>query len=622
MPVVGGSGGGVPASISGVSISGLAIVGGELIATPIGAIGSPSPVVTFQWVSGGVEVPGQIASSYSPVELDSGGTVSVIVTATNLGGSATATASVQVLTDTSGGTGTTPGGSGGGGGITSGTGDDDGNTGTNVNIVDGPAADPTDLDAVAPTYTSFSMTNSGSSLEEDWSYMKSLVENVWTDLQGSAEAIEGTTLADGTFIAVGEVAAGAAIEIEEFPVIMFGVGLLIGEYVFGWILQKVANLFPNPGVFGWHPLGFIKSGLQSVGKALDKSAEDIAGTLIGIVITPVRMLVGLFQRLINVGSQAHAKSATLNNETIPQARHDAVVTANSYTDDSIATVKAQEQTALDKLTTDTNQAISIVKTEAIVGAQQALQTAMDQVIKQIQGDEDTLEKLVTEVQTTLPAEVQQQVNDVIATENQKLTSTATTLTTQMQGIQTEIQNGQATIAAANTDIANATTQIDQLTLQGGNNTQAIATLQQGITAAQETIKNWTTTIDDLESQITGISTTLGNVQQAQQLNTNQLAPFETVGAIGLATVIATIVSTINTIKTEIDTCLVDNCDPTKPNNIHNVLKDILGAITAAAEIGFVAEAVRDPLGTANSLSGTLDAVDDSATSLLNDLLSL
>jgi hypothetical protein len=92
--------------------------------------------------------------------------------------------------------------------------------------------------------------------------------------------------------------------------------------------------------------------------------------------------------------------------------------------------------------------------------------------------------------------------------------------------------------------------------------------------------------------------------------------------VGLTAVVATIATSIKNIQTQIDTCLVDNCDQTKPNNIHNILKDILGAITAASEIAFIAEAVHDPLGTANLLAPTLDGIDSAAVATLNALLDL
>lgn len=620
MPVVGQSG--VPATIQSVGISGLAAVGYTLIATPVGAIGSPSPTVTYQWRSGAVIVPGAIAASYTLSEGDNGETVTVTATATNTFGSQSVSASVAVASDTSaptsGGGAPPPTGGVGGGSI----GDGDGNDGTNAGITDGAPFDPGDLDTGPGTETSFSMTNEGSGIENMWSEMKNLVEEVFTDLAGSAEVVEFSSMAEGGAIIVGEVGAGAAIEIEAFPAICFAAALLLGEYVFGWILEKVANLFPNPGVFGWHPLGFIKSGLANVGKALDKSAKDIAGDLLGIIITPIRQIVGLVQRLINLGNTAHGKAATLNNETIPQARHDAVVTAQAYTDQSVGNLQITEQQALANLRTTTTQAIATAKAEAILGAQSGLATLEQQLLQKMSDEEQQFAGLTTEVQVTMPAEIQQQVNDAIATENQKLTSTANNLQSNITTVQQQIAAQNETIAAAQSEIITAQNNINQLGAANTLDVQAIQTQQAVIAAAQGTIDNATTAIEELETQITGISTTLGNVQSAQQLNTAQLAPFEIAGAVGLATVLATLTSTLNNLKTKVDTCMVDNCDETNPNNIKNVLKTLLGAISAGAEIAFIAEAVHDPTGTANALAPTLDDIDSGAVEALDALLSL
>jgi len=185
----------------------------------------------------------------------------------------------------------------------------------------------------------------------------------------------------------------------------------------------------------------------------------------------------------------------------------------------------------------------------------------------------------------------------------------------MTALTTRITTDETVIAAAQAAIQNLSSAetVDE---------QAIAAQQATITAAQVDIATSTTAISDLETQITGVSDTLGPVRAAQQLNTSQLAPFEVIGAVALPTVLATLSATLSSLKTQVDTCTVDNCDTTNPNNIRNVLRDLLALFVATAEIGFIAEAVKDPIGTASALAPGLDAIDASAFSLLNNLLSL
>ncbi len=146
--------------------------------------------------------------------------------------------------------------------------------------------------------------------------------------------------------------------------------------------------------------------------------------------------------------------------------------------------------------------------------------------------------------------------------------------------------------------------------------------RQLIVTAQSDILSNITSIQDLNTKITGISNTLAPVQAAQQLNTTQLAPFEGIGAVALPTVLATLSSIINNIKTKVDECMVDNCDTTSPNNIRNVLRNLLGLMSAAGEIGFIAEAIRDPSGTANALAPILDSIDSGANTTWDALIGL
>jgi hypothetical protein len=618
MPIVGG----VAAQIGSVSITGNANVGGTITAVANNVVGSPGPSVSYAW-SSGVTTP-----SYIVQPADAGKSVSCTVTATNAEGSSSATGVVVIPVPSSApttGTGTTSAGIGNTDPSltvvgTDASGDEIFGT-TNSVFVDAPL-DLTDIDAGGAVSSHISTTTPGWNLEQDFEWVRNAIENVFTDNAVSAELIAASDIATGGAVVVGEVAVGVTADIGAFPEVMFGLGILLGEYCIGWLLKKIANLFPNPGIFGWHPLAFIKDGMHNIGVALDKSAEDIAGTLVGFVLTPIHQILGLFQRLINVGNTAHGKSADIVNNHIPTARHDAVVTAGNYTDQQIAILTTTLNQALAKVVTDTNQAIAAQKVSISGDVGTAFQVVEQQLLARLSDDERALSGIESEVQTVLPAEIATQVQQAASTEHQALTATASNLQANIDNAASRITTLQNQIAAANTDIANAQQNIVKLETAQSVDTQAIAAEVANITAAQLDIANWTKTIDDLETQITGISTTLGNVTAAQQLNTAQLAPFEVVGAVGLATVIATLTSTVKKIQTEIDTCLVDNCDTTKPNNIQNVLKHLLGLVTAGAEIGYVADAIKNPVTFADEQAPGFEEVDQGAVSLLDSILSL
>jgi hypothetical protein len=458
--------------------------------------------------------------------------------------------------------------------------------------------------------------------EGGWSYFKSVIDGDFTNLESAFEAISGSSLAGGTDVALLEVGAGIAADIEDLPVIGIAAALLLGEYAIGWIIKQVGALFPDPSIFGWRPLNFIQEGLTRIGNGFESAALGLIDPIAHVFITPIRQLLGLFQRGGNATAAAHNKAKTLATQTIPQARNDAIASAGHYTDQQVATLNASITAQIDKVRTDTQSLVNAVKASIATSEAQLFAPLEAQLLSQLSSDERTLAGLTTEVQTVLPAEVAAQVNDATAAENQRLTSTAANLQSNIDASNSQITNLQTSIGAANTDIANAQRQLVQLGPETAANTDQIQALLTDITTAQDDINQWTKTISDLETQITGISTTLGNTTAAQQLNTAQLAPFEIIGGLGLATVIATLTSTLNNLKTKVDTCMVDNCDQTSPNSLRNALLALLATITDVAELGFLAEAVRDPTGTADTLAPSLEAIDSGAVDTLNALLSL
>ena len=470
--------------------------------------------------------------------------------------------------------------------------------------------------------TGWQETNGGAGVTNAWDYLRQQVESAFTDFEGNLEAITTSSLGAGTEVAVGEVAAGAALDIGALPEVLLAGGLLLGVGVFGWLERWIGEHIPNPGIFGFHPLGFLKDGITNGGQALENQAMGIAGTVGAIFITPIRQVVGVVQRIINAVAGAHNKSAAIVNTHLPQARHEAVVTASAYADQAIATALSNTQLEIATLRSDVQREIADANATQSKNLNANIKAMETDLVNRLQGDESALAILATTVTTTLPLEIQTAVNDAAATENQRLSATSAAIESQVTALQGQIAALDTAMANNEAAIANAQAQITTLESRAVVDESALAAQQAIIAKAQTDIATSITAIQDLNTKITGISDTLAPVKAAQQLNTTQLAPFEIVGAVALPAIVAALTSELGKLKTKVDTCMVDNCDPANPNNIKNVLKDLLMAMSAAGELAFIAEAVRDPLGTADTLAPALDAVDSGAVALLHGLLSL
>jgi prefoldin subunit 5 len=577
-----------------------------------------------------------------------------------------------------GGVTSTGGSVGGGGGTSSGGGGGASSGGSgggqSINSAGGVAGGkygplpPNFLGEVVPTYVldGVPAVVGAPGVADAWNYFRDVVDTSFTDLEGAFEDIEASTMGAGTGVVLAEVGGGLVADAGGIEVISFAGALLLSEYLGGWVIQKVGEVFPNPDLFGWRPLNFIQKGIEGLGTQLQQSAEGLGAPLVALFTGPIRQLLGLFQRLGNGTAKAHNKVATLATETIPQARHDAVVTANGYTDNLRTEIEAALSSALANvagypsesdaktmvadaqryggLTWDFTGLVAagIVAadeyltahagdvTGAIATASATITANITAMVKRIesdlvtrlQGDETSLAALATTVTTTIPTEIATKVNEATATENQKLTAQVQTLQGQVTTLQGQITALTTQITGWQSQITTAVAEIASLQSQQTVDVTAIQAQQAIITTAQANITNAVTAISNLESQITGISSTLAPIHAAQQLNTLQLAPFEALGAVALPTLLATLSTTLNQVKTKVDTCVVTTCDPTSPQNIKNVLSDLLGILSAAGEIGFIAEAVKNPEGTAAALAPFLDTVDRSAVGLLDALLSL
>jgi hypothetical protein len=460
------------------------------------------------------------------------------------------------------------------------------------------------------------------SATDSWDYLRDAVENVFTDLEGSFDSLTSAAADVSVAVEVAELGAGVTADIVDLPAVLVILGLLIGEYLTGKLLDLVGEYFPNPSIFGWHPLAFISEGITALGNQFANSASDLLGDIANVFIQPVRMLVGLFQRVFNGHAANHNATAHVINTVIPAATSGLLADANTYTDNHLETTLTEAETYANTLHNELVNDIAVAKAEAENQAQSDVTAVQNDLISRLQGDEATLQALSTEVTTTLPAEIETQINESVATENQRLTAAITPLQQQIATLQTQMANEQAAIANANATITSATAAIQSLSSQEVVDEGAIAQQQTIIASAQTDIATSTTAISTLESQITSISSTLSPIQATQQLQTSTLNQIVPIVETSLPVAIAAISATVNSLKTDVDECMVDNCDTANPNNIQNVLRDLLALLTAAAEIGFIAEAVKDPLGTADALAPFLNGIDTSAVDTLNLLLEL
>jgi hypothetical protein len=662
----GGPGATVAPIITGLTIMGSPTVGSPLYAITSSVIGYPSPGQSFIWSRGGVPIPGAVTYTYTVTEADAGQEIVLTLTARNEAGVSTASAGIfipavappPVVTPPT----TTPGGAGGGGG---GGGGGTG-TGTTGGYVEGGPINPLIEQFTGGPTGGFDVTPGGKSAADAWDYMRGLVDEAFGGISHTLEGVNASSLTAGSDAVFAEVGAEVALEVVDLPATAFAGALLLGEYIFGWLVTQVANLFPNPSILGWHPLGFINSGIKSVGKSFEHNASYFADRITPIFVTPMRQILGVFQRLANGVVAAHNKSATIVNTNIPIARHDAVVTSGQYTDGQIAAINQAASLAMSNLLSnpseanarqllawaqrfgglawdltgiaaagivaadenttsrfkDVQSAISSSAANVAANAQAALQAFQADVVKRLGIDEASLGAITMTVTTTVPKEIADAVAQAEAkaaadtlTAINPLQLEIATLTPQLDALSAKVTADEQTIAQAKAAIA---TELAQQVIDEA----AIKANQDVITQAQADIATNTTMISTLHQQILATGSQITQLQQQQQLNTAQLAPYEVAGATMLPTLLATISGTLNSLKTKVDTCTVDTCDPSSPTNIRNVLRDLLKLMTAAGEIGFIAEAIHDPIGTAASVAPLLEGIDRGAIDTLDALLSL
>lgn len=509
-------------------------------------------------------------------------------------------------------------------------------------------------------------TPSSNAASDAFDYFRNTIEQVAPDLQGSFDVMSGSGIYAGVDVALAEVGAGVTADMVGIEPLGFAAAAMLGMYISGWILTKVAQFFPNPSFFGFRPLNFMVEGISNLGKEWEHTALSVVDYVAHVILQPVRVVTGLFQRIGNAISSAHNKIAVLANTVIPMTVADGVARSEAYVTDQVHNIATQVQGAVTRLSGNISAAqakalvsdahryggvgwdITAIAASAIVAAddyaaavgrvaaadlatatqkvasdaQTALNDLHTALARQLSGDESVMSALAQTVNVTVPAEIMTQVTKAQATEQQRLNEASSRLQGEIDSLQAQLSTLTQRIANDEQIVATANARIDTLQGRATVDETQITTQRQLILTAQSDILSNITSIKDINTTITGISNTLAPVVAAQQLNTTQLAPFEGIGAIALPTVLASLSSTLSNLKTKVDTCTIDNCDPQSPNNIRNVLRDLLGAMTAAGEIGFIAEAIRNPEGTANVLAPLLDSIAGGAKTTFDDLMGL
>jgi len=97
-------------------------------------------------------------------------------------------------------------------------------------------------------------------------------------------------------------------------------------------------------------------------------------------------------------------------------------------------------------------------------------------------------------------------------------------------------------------------------------------------------------------------------------------PLRGLAALSIPAAIGLVASLVQTLARTVEDCAVSKCGG--PNDISNVLKSILGVVETGAEVGFLAEAITDPVGTERALQGAFEDAYHGAEDLFDALLHL
>jgi len=433
------------------------------------------------------------------------------------------------------------------------------------------------------------------------------------------------------------------------PFIIPLIGSLLGAIFFmclAYVIDQIASYLdsaiPNPGAFGFHPLGFVHSLLVST----HNWVVGISATY-GLVIHDLVGGLGyLWKRLEAMGVSAFGAAfgliEHLHSAEIPAARNAAEIYAHGQAageqvraTGAEATITADlHQTAINlqnninTLQNTTVPADIAAEKAAVLAqlhqAQTNLQNNIDglstSMAAQLSNVWNNIAPLQTAVGVTIPEEfssaaqaTKNAISDAKSAEQAALTAGLTALQGQITAIDGEITKQNGVIATAQGAI---TTLNKTSTTYGAD----LIRLNGTITAAQGSITALKTTASGLQGQITKSRASITTLEATRTITLPALPDITFPTDITVPVAVGALAVAVSSIISEIDRCMVTACEG--PNNYRNLFNDIMGGIDIAGLIGFLAAAAHDPEGEARSLAGVASGIYNDGHALIDSLLSL
>lgn len=435
------------------------------------------------------------------------------------------------------------------------------------------------------------------------------------------------------------------------PVVIAGLGDLAFALLtlalaaaIGTFGKFLASFIPSVPVIG----GAIRNGVRDATDAAGKFLMDLSHSSWSRLRDIINGINWLDHRLahvlLNVLEHHAGLISVLYNDTIPQAASNAQTQAENHADslarslqDNIDAATGQEahdvgalQDNIDKVReyvdgaflTSVDASISAAEHGAEAQAHSELVAAVGTLQGYMTGLQDQVNQLDNLAEVVLPAEITAAVQASYNREQANLVATAQSLQSELDALQSELNTANAAIAANQAAIASAEANIARLSTDVTANAAAIAAANGEITIARGNIDTLTQQVDTANTAIDNINGQIDSLNAKQAIDNQNIGALQDVTTVAIPATIAAVAASVAAITAEYDECAVTNCDPASPNNIGNVLRSLLTGLEDAAEIGFVAEAIRDPEGTGNLIAGTLEAVEADASSALTALLSL
>ena len=411
-----------------------------------------------------------------------------------------------------------------------------------------------------------------------------------------------------------------------------------------WLVFFLDGHIPNPGVFGVHPLGFIHGFLDSLGTHFVRAGEADAHLIRAIVVDTAhaanRVVAGITSVLVHHAAQMDHIAGTLltglgadlvnyaDGKTLAEMERAAhaegtiaasAAAAGAVAAGAVASIGAVKHGTVEgDISASHDAAVSSAKSYTdshVLSLQQALNS-------EIAGNSAAIGVLSTAVSSTLPAAIAgvaqadraaldakaSAIMGQLAIQAQALQDSINSVDLQLQGSIAQASQAAATVAAANLGTA-----------EGYASAQAAAAAG---AAAQTAAANLSAAKAALQVKLDATNSKVAALQATTTLTIPGLTDVSIPGEVTVPLAVAGLASVVAAITAEMTRCMITACDETSPNNLTNALRGILATLSAVGEIGFLAEAVRDPLGTASVLAPVLDTIDGGAVSLLNDLLSL